>query len=313
MSNLKSVMANLKTYVYIMGRGHSGSTLLGSLLDNVEGVQDTGEIFVGLPRLQDKVKQNPNAPAVKFWRKIVEDFERRVSGLSWEAAVNASYQQAHIRKFFQTLRMNERDAEVKLLRTSIVEIAESVARVGNAHSVLDSSKEITRGLFVARFIPNARIIHLVRHPEQVIASTLHRIRHMHGFRIMRRNVQLPWMEPFFVAVAVIAWNIGNALCEMIKRRYPDKVITVRYEDICADLESEMVRIGDHIGKDLSELVEKVKTRTPLSSGLKIAGNRMIGHKTFVFDADRSDRDLSSAYSMMCRSISSVLMGMYNYR
>lgn len=306
-------MSYLDTYVYIMGRGHSGSTVLDSLLDNVKGLQGTGEMVVGLPRLDSMGKQSPEASDVQFWRTVKRDFSEHFSEEDWQKGIQAQYDQAKVWNCLRVLLMKESSSEVNLLRSSILRIANSVARVGGAHCVIDSSKEIARGFFIARFIPNARVIHLVRHPERVIASTLHRMRHMHGFRIMRRNIQLPWVEPFFVAVAILAWNVGNALCELVKREHPDKVITVRYEDLCRNYETELDRIGEHIGEDLSILVEKIRSGTPLHTGLKIAGNQIIEKETFVFRTKESSRHIPVFYSKLCRSISHVMMKLYEYK
>ncbi|MCF8095788.1 MAG: hypothetical protein K9J79_10570 [Desulfobacteraceae bacterium] len=63
----------MKIWLYIAGRGHSGSTMLDGMIGNADGVESVGELVSGMGRYEE------------------------ISGESWDNAVRASVRQAHIR------------------------------------------------------------------------------------------------------------------------------------------------------------------------------------------------------------------------
>jgi hypothetical protein len=58
------------TYVYIMGRPHSGTTVLDCLLDNIDGIQGCGEPVVGLPRLSETDDGSLPQGSFPLWDRV---------------------------------------------------------------------------------------------------------------------------------------------------------------------------------------------------------------------------------------------------
>jgi hypothetical protein len=300
------------TYVYIMGRAHSGTTVLDCLLDNIDGIQGCGEIAVGLPRLSETDDGNLPQGSFSFWDRVRSEYASDDNDLSWSEAVQRVHQQAHISKLLETWLTRHGSKYVDNTKRAIEHIADAIARTSGNDYIVDSSKELTRATFLARFFPNAKLIHLVRNPEHVAASTLHRIRNRHGFRFLRRNFKNNLLEPLFVTINCLGWLVGNAICEAISRAFPDKTITVKYEDITRNPRNQLSRIGDHIGKDMSSVYKSVEKENPISTGKKISGNALLEDESFVFDKNREPRDLPRIYNFVCRTICLPLMLRYEY-
>src|SRR5215218_1700745 len=137
-------------YLYVMGRGHSGSTILDILLGGGAAVESVGELVSGLRRYDGKERCACGRPmrGCPFWAEVRRRFE--AEGHLWE----------------------------DLVRESGAAIS---AAAGKPH-VLDSNKETARGLFLLKYLPEARVVHLVRDPRGIAQSHRWRIREGRGFK-----------------------------------------------------------------------------------------------------------------------------------
>jgi len=88
--------------VYIMGRGHSGSTVLDLLLGNSPDIESVGELVSGMGRYDEQCSCGSPFGNCMYWQAVRSAFERS-SQIAWEQAVAATTRQAHIRKFISTL------------------------------------------------------------------------------------------------------------------------------------------------------------------------------------------------------------------
>ena len=91
--------------------------------------------------------------------------------------------------------------------------ARAVAQTSGKPHLLDSNKETARGLFLLRYMPQARVIHLVRDPRGVLRSHYWRVAQGRDFRFMDRHHSSGRMGPFWLVVAAASWTVGNALRE----------------------------------------------------------------------------------------------------
>ena len=104
-------------YIYVMGRGHSGSTILDILMGGGAAAESVGELCIlgarGLPGSPSEVVDDPGkkaaavcscgAPiaACPFWTAVRERFA--ASGLEWQPSVRALFDHANVRNFWGTL------------------------------------------------------------------------------------------------------------------------------------------------------------------------------------------------------------------
>jgi hypothetical protein len=82
---------------------------------------------------------------------------------------------------------------------------------------------------IAQELPRARFLHLVRNPLNVVASVQ-----------LGRQVKIPDIHG-----ACNYWLEAVMIMTTVKAAYPDRVLTMRYEDMIADVPAAMARILTH--------------------------------------------------------------------
>ncbi len=298
--------------VYIVGRGHSGTTILDCILDNINNVKGCGELAVGLKRIPD-LTDNIDKETVRFWEKVKNTAERRGGNLEWDSIVNSQYRQARITTIVWTALSNKEHDDVEKLKQSIEVIYKSVEEISGSKKIIDSSKEVSRALFMLKHIKKTKVIHVVRRPCDVVASHFKRVRHRHGFRFMRRNYQSRIFEPIFVIMAAVSWLVGNILCELLKIKYDDKIITVKYEELCKNPKHVLERICSHLNLNSETLVSKIKKDNDLQIGNQISGNNMLGERKFKLKKSKGGRKkMHWFYFAACKIITYPLSKYYGY-
>lgn len=308
------VMEEDYTYVYIMGRGHSGSTFLNALLGNGQDATAIGELVAGIKieRLDDQCSCGESIRNCEFWNDVRAVFEND-TGITWAEASRAIRNQAHIFQFLPTLASKKDSDEVKYLTRITEGLIKSIGSVAEKKFVIDSSKEITRALFLNKFTSNVKIIHLVRNPQNMLASNLERIRNGTGFAFLRRRFKSKRLAPLLLLVSSINWCVGNLLCHIVKYVDPEKVIRIRYEDLIADPESQMNRIADFTGIDLQGVQTHIKSRSYMEIDHKLTGSGFLKEGKFKFDPRKGDKKLSPGYKLMTNIVCWPFMKLYGYK
>lgn len=301
-----------RSVAYIMGRGHSGSTVLDALVANSEDAVGVGELAVGMNREGQVCSCGAAARGCPFWSEVRVRFEDRAD-MDWEDAARRIHAQAHIKRFPATLLASRNDSEVRDLAATNAALLDAIAVTSGRRVVVESSKELTRALFQGRFLPDTRLVHLVRSPLKTMASHLHRIRSGHGFPFLRRRYRTRALEPFFMAVAAVSWVVGNVLAEIVRWRSDAPVLRVRYEDLCGNPSPTLLALGDFIGCDLREVADGVENGRRMAIHHQISGNRMRKDDGFVFQPDKArGRDLPWYYSALAWIVAWPLMWAYGY-
>lgn len=247
-------------YLYILGRGHSGSTILDILLGNSAQIESVGELIAGLSRAdREPCSCGASMPECPFWRHVRSRLED--AGVSWDEARSIGTEKG-IAGMWRVLRggqkMERRAVIVRALAKAIT------ATAGKPH-LLDSSKTPAHGLFLLRHIPEARLIHLVRDPRDVLRSGLKR-----------------GQGPLALLRTVVGWAIINPMCDLMARAYPRRVIRVRYEDLCASPACVLDKIGGVLWVSLSDALARIEH---LEVGHNVGGNRIRHAGVLRFDAD----------------------------
>lgn len=299
--------------VYIMGRGHSGSTVLDAMLGNAEDLESVGELVSGLEREGEVCSCGTPFHECKFWSQVRKGFERRLS-LSLREGADLLRRQAHVAKLFETFLARPNSSEVQTLTEVNKTIVEAVLQAAGKKCMVDSSKEHTRAFFLLRFLPNAKIIHLVRNPEGILSSDLFRMRSGNGYKFLRRKFSGQRLAFFFMMLSCMNWVAGNFIAEIIRQLAPERVLRLRYEDLCAFPRSALERIQSFIGYDLSSVIEAVESGQRMSIGHNIGGNMMRKSGSFVFDPKAGKRrPLPKSYKLMARLITWTFLLIYGYK
>ncbi len=298
--------------LYIMSRPHSGSTILDILMGNSQSVEGVGQLVSDMGELGNPCACGASIGDCTFWQAVRNEVES--GGISWDEAVRASVGQAHVRHFWRTWRAGQADLELTRLAAITRVLAAAIAKVAGKPNVLDSTKEPTRGLFLAKFVPDAQVIRLVRDPRSAVASHYWRLKEKGFYHFLRRDWHAPRLAPLFLVVAAASWTVGNLLAEIAARAAPGRVMLLRYEDLRDDPAAALSAIGSRFGLDLADSVAKVSDGSPLGVQHIIGGNDVRLEPGLRFDPKREStrRKLPRWVELVTAACCWPLMHRYGY-
>ncbi|MFP4643767.1 MAG: sulfotransferase [Spirochaetales bacterium] len=298
--------------IYISGRGHSGSTMLDAMLGNADEIESVGELISGMGRYNASCSCGEKFTRCPFWSETRRAFER-IAGTSWDEAVRTTVGQAHISRFLATLVVSPSNPWVRRLKSHTLNIADALERSSGKSVFVDSSKEITRAAFLLRFVPGSVVIHLVRHPENVLQSISYRLRNGTGFKFLRMRITTQRNSAAFLFVVAAAWSVGNAMLEIVRLFGRKRFLRVRYEDVIASPEKALDRIENFAGVSLEEVRTRVAGMQPFDVGHNIGGNYMRKAGSFVLDPSKASREaLPTRYRLMVHLLGWPLLWRYGY-
>ena len=265
----------MASYLYVLSRPHSGSTILDMLLSHSPEVFGCGEIITGFRYRHRNWRCSCGAElgACPFWSEVRRRVEE--AGCDWEALAETHLRQSH--KFrlpatFWASRDPGRAAPFyrELARTARV-LCEAIAATAGRPLVLDSSKFPSRGLFLFRFLPDTRVIHIVRDPRNILASYWWRMPLNDPYLTRRRPYRGPlrWLAAVEVG---IMWLLGNLLFEAIRAGDPRRSMRIRYEDLRDDPERVVRELGAFLGIEVEPVIRAVRERAPLARGHLLGGS-----------------------------------------
>jgi hypothetical protein len=267
-----------------MGRGHSGSTILDILLGGGAAIESVGEVVSGLEYYHRRVRCacGPLMRECPYWAEVRRRFE--AEGFDWFALARLSKRQTDVRRWLPTWLARRDDRDLGRLAAMTRALARAIAGASGKPHVLDSNKEVARGLFLLKYLPEARVIHLVRDPRGIQRSHYWRLRDGRPFTFMRREFDGGWMAPLFLLLAAVSWSAGNVLGELTRRAAPDRVLRLRYEDLRDDPAGAVRAIGTAFGLPVDDVVAKLESGEPFPVGHNVGGNHIRHEGAVRFDA-----------------------------
>jgi hypothetical protein len=310
-------------YLYLMGRGHSGSTVLDIALGNAAAVESVGELAaLGAPRWRSgEIPCSCGAPVdgCPFWREVRRRFEAAGGG-DWGAAAEALYAHGHVRNFWRTLRADPdpagAPADLAALARAAAALRDAMAAASGKPHVLDSSKEPTRALLLLKYLPgDARVVHLVRDPRGIARSHHWRIADGRGFLFLRRRFRATWTGPLFLLLGAASWTAGNLLAELVACRHPDRVLRLRYEDLRRDPAAAVRLVGSAFGLPVEDAALRLERGEALAVGHNVGGNHIRherGGVRFDAGAEAARPPLPRWAELATLALCWPLMGRYGY-
>ncbi len=133
---------------------------------------------------------------------------------------------------FETV-LNRSRNKSELQRNYITAFAQAKGITGPYRWFDKTPQNVYGAPLIAMEMPAARFLHLVRNPLNVVASL-----------VLGRQVKIPDLHG-----ACNYWIEAVQIMTSVAAAFPDRVLTMRYEDLVADVPGAMGKILDHAGVD----------------------------------------------------------------
>jgi hypothetical protein len=254
--------------VYVMGAGHSGSTVLGVTLGNCEGFFYAGEVEEWLARAGRP--QWGGAERTEFWRAVSEQVD--ATGLQ-SPEVNRLVERSSA-----LLRPGRLGARRRLLapyRLVSERLLAAIARTAGARWVVDSSHFPLRARELGRLEGiELYVLLLVRDPQSVVDSNL---RELSAHEVAERR----WRS---LKVNADLW-LTQAASTLVFLSHPrERRMLVRHEDFLADPEGVVEQILRLVGSPAA-----VPDLDALAVGTPLQGNRLLRSEAISVHRSRPAR------------------------
>lgn len=258
--------------VYVIGCGRSGSTLLDTIMGNHPDIVSLGEMQrMGQPHYYEHGYCSCGQPlkACPFWCDVLRQWYQHPAVRDLQAYREL---QDHFERYHQLPRLfaeTRRTSELfQQYATQTRALFEAILEVSGKQIIVDTSKLPMRGLAFS-LIPgiDLHVLHLVRDGRGVAWSKKK--------LVQRRSDGSHDTKPYPVWLSARIWVVTNIMAYLVRRRlHPERAMLCRYEDMVERSAQTLTTIGNFIGCDLSEVIAAILTRTPLTSGHTMGGNRM---------------------------------------
>jgi hypothetical protein len=262
-------VSRLPTVVYVMGTARSGSTLLGVMLDNCEGVFFGGEL-----RFWELLSGSPwydNPDALEFWRRVKETMPDYAdlygdTGSRYPDYPTLSFEPSdhqNVRRLRARYRAFNRD------------FFEAISRASGCDYIVDTSHYPWR-VKEMRKVEGLRVVlvYIMRNPHGVVNSLGRELRKGDtdaGKGLVSANAYL-W------ATYVLGWLV------FLTHPRRDRVF-LQYEDLMAMQRDSINRILDR----LDPSVKPPKDLVNLKRGPQFSGNNILFDSVIVVDPKRDER------------------------
>lgn len=240
--------------LYVMGSGHSGSTILGVTLGNCAGVFYAGELDNWLTR--SGVSALGGTERTRFWQAVRERVDGAESLFGGHVLDSLERSSSRLRPGMRATRRSVRNqypAVTEQLYRALADIAEASTIVDTAHFPL-RAHELQRLDGIDLYL-----LFLVRDPQSIVASfsrPFDRQDAERRFRILSTNADL-WLT--------------HLLSVWVFNRQPRaRRLLLSHEDFLADPEGMLQRLLDFIDSPA-----EIPDMSTLSTGYPIQGNRLI--------------------------------------
>lgn len=300
--------------LYILGSGRSGSTIFDLLLGNNPGIESFGEI-ANLARSGwlnneycssgDRVNESP------FWNKVKERylyyFKNNPNKIQNLADINRQIntKKAILKHYF----LNEIQCNTIEYLELNEAIFKSLSEITKADIIVDSSKMPIRGEILSHSENfDFYFVHLIRDGRKVAESLKVELQ-----ANLENGVQKTIKARSIFKIALF-WHIMNKTAERVLKNNPKKCITIRYEDLLNDPETELLKIESLLKVDLKRIIQIAKNREKIFSYYTVAGSRLRMRSDIRMNSPKPNNsfNLSRFELFIFRILNKKLLKKYNY-
>lgn len=259
--------------LYIAGSGRSGTTILGNVLAQIDGVVSVGELYL----TWEYALTRPNVcgcgepvPACPFW---VEVFDRAYGGLHGfdeREILQLIRKRARTRHFPERVirgRSVTRRRDDQQLKANLQKLYAAVAAVSGCQVIVDTSKRPVYGRLLAEITElDTYELHLIRDPRAVAYSwSRHKIDPETG----RQAVRMGTLE------SSAQWMALNLVSEVMLRGLgrSERYLRIRYEDFASQPVPAMAAVLEMLDLREPASVFVDGNRVEMEVSHTIGGNR----------------------------------------
>ncbi len=301
--------------LYVAGAGRSGSTLVDSILGQLNGFFSAGELrYLWERGLVEGRQCGCGAPVrdCPTWRAVLADAFGRHGGVDAPAAAALQHAATRLRRapgMIAASRLRRaRTADGDPFAAVLARLYPAVRRQTGCRVLVDSSKLPSYG-WLLDSLPGIElhVLHLVRDPRATAWSWLRRKRlpDTRPPRLMQRQ------PPLKSAAMWTAWNLVAALLWSRSPRY----LRLRYEDLVARPEEAARRIAALVGESPGRLPFPAPQTVVLAPTHSVAGNPgrlRTGEVALLLDDEWASR-LRARHKLVVTLATWPLLLRYRYR
>lgn len=293
-------------FIYIAGRGHSGSSILEIILGSHSNCTSLGEIASTIGMSDGYCRCGRRVGDCDYWKELSETYN--ALGGNWVSDMRLLRRQAHVRYLPKTV-LAPNSATLRRLSRINSRLVESVSGC-----LVDSSKEVSRCLHLLCHRESTMVVHLVRSPVAVVSSELKRVAKGSGFRLLRRKFEGRQFKGVLAIISSLAWVYTNLMLELYRGVWRHRVVRVRYEDLKRHPEAVLTRTGRRAGLDLHAQIESIRKGKAFPLGHRVGGSGFAKRKSTVVFEPGDDRPDSRfrMYAPLVRFVAWPLMLRYGY-
>jgi hypothetical protein len=266
----------MPTVLYIAGTGRSGSTVLASILGEVEGVFAAGEVrYLWQRGLKEHRLCGCGLPVWEcpVWSRVLAkagyvDDPRRIDG-----ALSMLNQTGRIRNLPGILAGRLRPGldparrdRYAADRAALETLYKAAADVAGSRVIVDSSKlPAYANVLAATPGIDLRVVHLVRDPRGAAHSWASK-------KELADGAARSHMEQIGPAKSALLWDVWNLAGGVLFGGGPDRYLRLRYEDFVADPPGSVRRILAMVGLQDATLPFVTGHEARTSANHSVAGN-----------------------------------------
>jgi hypothetical protein len=251
--------------LYILGSSHSGSSLLASLLGEVQGFFAAAEMRLVWHGIDGRrCGCGRVVRECLIWAPAIAAATR--SGLRDEREVlRAQSSTVRLRNLSTLLLRREvptpqAAAYGRMLGAMYMALAEATG----ARVIVDSSKSAAEATLLRDSADvEASLVHLVRDPRAMSYSLRRRAAQAGPRQRLRTTTEL-----------ALRWSVTNAVAELVSGTYRGRSALVRYEDLLARPGQTLSRLAELVGEDASDLGFLHDPSWPRASRHMVGGNAL---------------------------------------
>jgi hypothetical protein len=248
--------------IYLLGAARSGTSLLTSLLGELEGVFAAAEMRL-IWKGYDGRRCGCGAWVADcpVWSKAATE-ARAVSNLDEPEQFSAlqlrTTRNRHLLKLLRSAPAPDARSYLNIMECMYLSLAEATG----SRVIVDSSKSASEAaLFLSGTSTTAYAVHVVRDPRAVAYS---------WERAGRQNAK----NRKSTLEAAGAWTVSNLAAELAQRKYPaERRVRIRYEDYVAEPEQALRQIAALVGIDPGGL-DFLRGGQPRASRHMVGGNAL---------------------------------------